>query len=524
MVEQLIKEKLARPVVLIIMDGWGIAKPSHGNAVTLAKTPAITFYSKHFPNTLLVAHGSKVGLPRNQDGNSEAGHMNIGAGRIVEQDSVIISRSIKDGTFFKNAAFLEAINHVKRHQLHRESSKLHIMGLLSNHESAHSSPDHLYALLKLCYEQQLNNIYLHLFTDGRDSPRYAAIKLLKRLEKEFRNNEKIASISGRYYAMDRASNWSRTELTYNALVLGRGIAASTAEEAILQAYNRGLSDEFIIPTVITDENKKPIATIDDRDSIIFFNLRSDRARQMAKPFLQINFNGFKRKKVLRDFRFVAMTDFGPELPHILTAYPSHILNDTLPMVLAKERQLYIAEREKYSHITYFLNGGYANPCDGENRVMIKSPDVATYDLKPEMSAHEITHVVLESLRHDLYDFIAVNFANPDMVGHTGNLEAAILAVEHVDKCVGEIVNPVLKEGGNVIITADHGNVEEMINLETGEIDTEHSTNPVPFILVSRDKELCRCKLRRGILADVAPTILKIMGVKKPRLMTRRGLL
>jgi 2,3-bisphosphoglycerate-independent phosphoglycerate mutase len=244
---------------------------------------------------------------------------------------------------------------------------------------------------------------------------------------------------------------------------------------------------------------------------------------MSKPFLQVNFNGFKRRKVLKDFRFVAMTDFGPELPNILTAYPSHVLNDTLPMVLAKERQLYISEREKYSHITYFLNGGYANPCDGENRVMIKSPDVATYDLKPQMSAHEITHVVSESVDHNLYDFIAINFANPDMVGHTGNLEAAIRAVQYVDKCVGEIVDPVLKRGGNVIITADHGNVEEMINLETGEIDTEHSANPVPLILASKDKALNRLKLRRGVLADVAPTILKIMGVKKPRAMTRRGL-
>lgn len=523
MVKKREKGQLARPVVLIIMDGWGIARPSHGNAVTLAKTPGINFFTKNFPYTLLTAHGKKVGLPHNQDGNSEAGHTNIGAGRIVEQDSVHISKSIKDGTFFRNAAFLEAINHVKRHGLHGERSKLHIMGLLSNHESAHSSPDHLFALLRLCREQGLNNVYLHLFTDGRDSPRYAALKLLKRLEKEFKNNEKIASISGRYYAMDRVSNWTRTELTYNALVLGRGVTAATAEEAIFQAYNRGLSDEFIVPTVIIGENKKPVATIDDRDSIIFFNLRSDRARQMSKPFLQVNFNGFKRRKVLKDFRFVAMTDFGPELPNILTAYPSHVLNDTLPMVLAKERQLYISEREKYSHITYFLNGGYANPCDGENRIMIKSPDVATYDLKPVMSAPEITHVVLEAIDHNLYDFIAINFANPDMVGHTGNLEAAIRAVQYVDKCVGEITDAVLKRGGNVIITADHGNVEEMINLETGEIDTEHSANPVPLILASKDRALNRLKLRRGVLADVAPTILKIMGVKKPRAMTRRGL-
>lgn len=516
-------EKSARPVILIIMDGWGIAKPSHGNAVTLAKTPAINFFTKNFPYTLLTAHGSKVGLPHNQDGNSEAGHMNIGAGRIVEQDSVHISKSIKDGTFFRNAAFLEAINHVKRHGLHGEQSRLHLMGLLSNHESAHSSPDHFYALLRLCREQGLNNVYLHLFTDGRDSPRYAAVKLLKRLEKELKNGEKIVSVSGRYYAMDRVSNWPRTELVYNALVLGRGVTAATAEEAILQAYNRGMSDEFILPTIISDENKRPIATIDDQDSIIFFNLRSDRARQLAKPFLQVSFNGFKRKKVLKDFRFVAMTDFGPELPNILTAYPSHVLNDTLPMVLNKERQLYISEREKYSHITYFLNGGYANPCDGENRVMIKSSDVATYDLKPQMSAPEIAHVVLESIDHNLYDFIAINFANPDMVGHTGNLEAAVRAVQYVDKCVGEITDAALKRGGNVIITADHGNVEEMINLETGEIDTEHSINPVPFILASKEKSLGHLKLKRGVLADVAPTILKIMDVKKPRAMTRRGL-
>jgi 2,3-bisphosphoglycerate-independent phosphoglycerate mutase len=523
MVKQLTKGKSARPVVLIIMDGWGIAKPSAGNAITQAKTPAIDYYTKNFPNTLLAAHGSMVGLPRNQDGNSEAGHMNIGAGRIIEQDSVLISKSIKSGIFFKNAAFLEAINHVKRHRAHGESAKLHIMGLLSNHESAHSSPDHVFALFKLCREQNLKDVYLHLFTDGRDSSQYAAIKFLKKLEREFVDGMKIATISGRYYAMDRASNWPRTELAYNALVLGKGVTAVSPEEAIVQSYNRGLSDEFIIPTVIVKDNK-PVATIDNKDSLIFFNLRSDRARQMAKPFLQHDFNGFKRRKVLKDFRFVAMTDFGPELPNILTAFPSNLLKDTLPMVLQKERQLYIAEREKYSHITYFLNGGYANPCDGENRIVVKSPDVPTYDLKPQMSASEITKIVLQSLGHNLYDFIAINFANPDMVGHTGNLAAGIKAVEYVDKCVGEIVDPVLKEKGNVIITADHGNVEEMVNLKTGEIDTEHSTNPVPFILVSRDRALRRSKLKGGILADVAPTILKIMDVKKPRLMTRRGLL
>jgi len=517
-------KKATKPVVLIILDGWGIAKPNYGNAITLAKTPAMNYYTRNFPNTLLTAHGSKVGLPRKQEGNSEAGHMNIGAGRIIEQDSVVISKSIVDGTFFRNAAFLEAINHVKRHQSRGEKANIHIMGLLSNHESAHSTPEHLYALLKLCQDHRLKNVYLHLFTDGRDSPRYSAIKMLARLKKEFKNGEKIATVSGRYYAMDRISNWKKTELVYNAMVQGRGLVAESAEEAILQAYNRGASDEFIYPTVIVDEDKKPIGVIGDHDSIIFFNLRSDRARQMAKPFLDLDFKGFRRGRMLHDFRFVAMTDFGPDLPYVLTAFPGEILNDTLPSILEKRRQLYIAEREKYSHITYFLNGGHADPCDGENRIMVKSLDVPTYDLAPEMSAPEITHVVKDSIEHDIYDFIAINFANPDMIGHTGNLKAGVKTVEIVDKCVGEIVRPVLAAGGNVIITADHGNVEEMINKKTGEIDTEHSTNPVPFILVSKDKDLAKLKLKKGILADVTPTILKMMGVKKPGIMTRRGLI
>ncbi len=511
------------PMILVILDGWGIAEPNRGNAIALAKTPIIDSLFKKYPNTILRAHGKYVGLPPKQDGNSEAGHMNIGAGRLVEQDAVKITKSIKDGTFFKNAAFLQAIRHVKKN-----NSNFHLIGMLSDGMSPHSDPGHLYSLLKLLRDRGVSNIYLHLFTDGRDSPKYIALKLINELEERLFPNEQIATIIGRFYAMDRKKKWSRTELAYNALVLGQGRKAENAQAAITEAYNRGESDEFIEPYVIV-KNGKPIVKINNGDSVIFFNLRSDRSRQLAKVFVQNNFSkknpgSFKRKKVLKNLFFVAMTDFGPDLDNIITAFPSVDLKDTLPMVLEGLKQLYIAETEKYAHVTYFFNGGYPGKVNGEDQYMVPSPDVKSYDQTPLMSSKELTETIISNLNKDKYDFTVLNFAAPDMIGHTGNLEAGIECCEGIDKCLGEIVEAYLEKGGTIIVTADHGNVEEMINLETGEIDTKHSINPVPFIIINRNL-INKIKLREGgILGDVAPTILDLLKIKKPKLMTGKSLI
>jgi 2,3-bisphosphoglycerate-independent phosphoglycerate mutase len=511
-----------KKIILIILDGWGIAPPSRGNAITLAKTPNYNYLLKTYPNTKLVASGIKVGLPKTQDGNSEAGHMNIGAGRIVKQDDIYITAAIKDGTFSKNPAFLEAIKHAEENK-----SSVHLLGLLTGIQSAHVNPKHLDELLGLLKEKKVKRVYLHLFSDGRDAPMYASINYLKKLKKEFRNGEEIASISGRFYAMDRNKKWGNSEKAYEAIVNGKGYKASSAEEAITQAYNRGESDEFISPTVIV-KNKKSIGQIKDNDSIIFFNLRSDRARQLTKLFLQDNIcdrnkNCKINRNKLKNIKFISMSDFGPDLDDILTAFPSRDLEETLPMKLKGYKQLYMAESEKYAHVTYFFNGGYKDPVAGEFREMILSPDVDSYDQKPEMSSYKITKRLIKYINKDQYDFYMVNFANPDMVAHTGNLPAGIKAVESIDKCLGELYE-VIKKNKNIsiLVTADHGNIEEMINLKTGEIDTKHSSNLVPFILV--DNKLKNKKLSKGILGDIAPTILDLMNIKKPKLMSGKSLL
>ncbi|MFH1522858.1 MAG: 2,3-bisphosphoglycerate-independent phosphoglycerate mutase [Patescibacteria group bacterium] len=511
------------PLILIILDGWGIASPNSGNAISLAKTPFMDGVVKKYPSTQIYAHGRYVGLPNDQDGNSEAGHMNIGAGRIVEQDSVKINNSIKDGTFFKNAAFAEAISRVKKNK-----SKLHLMGMLSNGMSAHSNPDHVSALLKLARTNNINNTNIHLFTDGRDSPKYAALKLVESLLRELSGNERIATIMGRFYAMDRKKKWSRTKMAYEALVLGKGLKAKSPQEAITQSYNREENDEFIRPYVIYKDNK-PLPRINNGDSVIFFNFRSDRARQLAKVFVQEKFNednpgSFKKEKVLKNLYFVTMTDFGPDLDSIKTAFPSMDLKDTLPMVLANLKQLYLAEREKYAHVTYFFNGGYAGRVNGEDCFMIPSPDVRSYDEKPAMSSSKLASVVIKNIKEKKYDFTVLNFAAPDMIGHTGNLKAGVICCEAIDKEVNNITKEYLKKNGTVIITADHGNIEEMINLKTGEIDTEHSKNPVPFIIIN--KKLKRTiKLRKnGVLGDIAPTILYLMDRKKPKEMKGKSLI
>jgi len=510
------------PMILIVLDGWGITKSNKGNAVTLAKTSTLDGLAKKYPYTELLAHGRHVGLPPKQDGNSEAGHMNIGAGRIVEQDAVKIGHSINDGTFFKNTAFLEAIKHVKDNK-----SSIHLMGMLSNGMSAHSDPDHLLAVVEMLKLNGIKNVYLHFFTDGRDSPKYVALKLITEMQKVFKNGERIATIMGRFYAMDRKKKWERTEKAYDALVLGKGKTAISPETAITESYNSGEDDEFIEPYTIKRKGLELIK-ISDNDSIIFFNLRSDRARQLAKVFVQDEFNkdnpsAFKRKKILKNICFVAMTDFGPDLGNILTAFPSMDLKATLPMVLAPLSQLYIAETEKYAHVTYFFNGGYAGKVDNENYTMVPSPDVRSYDKTPTMSSGKLTKVILNNLAKNKYEFTLLNLAAPDMIAHTGNLEAGITCCEGIDQYLAKMVKAYLKVNGTVIITSDHGNVEEMINLETGEIDTEHSSYPVPFIVVNNS--LGKKKLKnKGNLADIAPTVLEILNINKPKEMTGESLL
>ncbi len=506
------------PLVLLILDGWGLARPNRGNAISLGNTSIFDSLLKKHPNTKLCAHGQCVGLPDNQDGNSEAGHLNIGAGRVVEQDSIYIAKSVSDGTFFNNPAFRQVIDHVKKNK-----SKLHLMGLLSTSESAHANPDHLAALLTLLYLNKVET-YIHLFTDGRDSHQHVAIKLLEKIKFYLRDKQKIATVIGRFHSMDRKKVWSRTKMAYEALTEGKGLRFNNPTEAITSSYDRGESDEFIKPSVIIKKNKKahPVATIDDNDGIIYFNLRSDRARQLAKPFVQDKFVGFKRKKVLKNIFFVAMTDFGPDLSGIKTAFPSRDLKGTLPFALNGFRQLYLAESEKYAHVTYFFNGGYDKAIDGGEWMNLPSLDVDSYDEKPEMRVFDLTKKLNSFLKKDKYDVIVCNFANPDMIGHTGNLEAGIKTVEATDKAVGQVVEQVLKSNGTLLITADHGNIEKMIDLKSGEVETAHTKNPVPFIFIN--KRVKNIKLKKGVLGDIAPTILDILGKEKPSEMTGKSLI
>lgn len=514
------------PLVLLILDGWGLAPKSPANAIELAKTPNFDSLWKNYPHTKLQASGNAVGLPETQVGNSESGHINIGAGRVVDQDAVLISKEINTGRFFKNPAFEAAYEHILKNK-----SDLHLIGMLSNGQSAHSDPDHLLALLTWSRLKKIKNIYLHLFTDGRDSPPHSALKSVEALLRSLKNKETkgkrtgewIATIMGRFYAMDRKKDWSRTEQAYDAMVSAKGVNAKSPQAAITQSYNRGETDEFILPYVIK-RNGKPIAKIKDKDAVIFFNLRSDRARQLAKPFVQKDFceknkGCFLLKNPFKDLLFVALTDFGPDLGKIITAYPAEDLLGTLPMILDGRKQLYIAEKEKFAHVTYFFNGGYADPVSEEDRIEIPSPNVTSYDLKPEMSVNKITDQVLKKL--DNYQFIVVNFANADMIGHTGNIKACIKGIEVEDKCLGKVKKAVTKKGGTLIVTADHGNAEKMLDLETGEMYTEHTYNPVPFIIAESKKTSRR--LKKGKLSDIAPTILKLMKIKKAKEMKGKAL-
>ena len=505
---------MAKRALLCIMDGFGKAPASSENAVYLAKTPNIDNFKNIYPNSTLHADGEYVGLPAGQMGNSEVGHLNLGAGRVVYQELSRINNAIKDGSFFKNERFLNAIENVKKN-----NSSLHLYGLVSN-GGVHSSLEHLKALIQLAAKNGLKKVYVHAFLDGRDTPPQSAVEFVEQVEQELKNNNlpQIVTVSGRYYAMDRDNRWERVEKAYNALVLGEGETANSAVEAIKNSYANGANDEFVLPTIIGKENSR----INDNDSIIFFNFRPDRAREITKAIMFKDFNGFERKKVLKGIYYVTMTRYDETFEYPVAFPPERMKNILGDVLDANEvKQFRTAETEKYAHVTFFFNGGIEEPNKLETRCLVKSPSVATYDLKPEMSAYEVCDKVLEALDDEKYGFILVNFANPDMVGHTGVLEAAIKAVETVDECVGKIVAKAKEKNVTMLLTADHGNAEHMLNLETKSPYTAHTTNPVPLFLINYDGN---ATLKDGSLADVAPTVLDILNIQQPKEMSGHSLI
>ena len=505
-----------KPVMLMILDGFGINENTDGNAVKLAKTPNIDKLMKKYPNTIMYTSGLQVGLPEGQMGNSEVGHTNIGAGRIVYQELTKITKSIEDGDFFAIPEFIEAIENCKKH-----NSKLHILGLLSD-GGVHSHIRHLYGLLEMAKRRDFENVYVHCFLDGRDTPPASAEGYIAQLEDKMKekNVGKIASISGRYYAMDRDKRWDRIKKCYDALVKGEGNKATSATIAIENSYQKEVFDEFVEPTVIVN-NDTPIAKIEDNDSVIFFNFRPDRAREITRAIVDPNFSEFETEKIKT--YFVCFTSYDETMPNVQIAFKKEPLVNTFGEVISKHNltQLRIAETEKYSHVTFFFNGGEEKQYPGEDRILVPSPKVATYDLQPEMSAYIVTEKVVEAINADKYDAIILNYANPDMVGHTGSLPAAIKAVETIDECVQKVVDAILEHDGTLIITADHGNCEQMIDYKTGEPHTAHTTNPVPLILVTKDESL---KVKSGKLADLAPTMLEMLGIEKPKEMTGESIL
>ena len=506
------KEKLT---MLMILDGFGDNSNKDGNAVEIAKTPNIDKLMKKCPRTEIHTSGLAVGLPEGQMGNSEVGHTNIGAGRIVYQELTRITKSIEDGDFFRNTELVEAIENCKKN-----NSKLHIMGLLSD-GGVHSHMRHLFAMLELAKRKGLDDVYVHCFLDGRDTPPASAESYIIKLEEKMKEKEigKIASICGRFYAMDRDKRWQRIEKAYNALVNGEGEKASTAVIAIESSYQKEVFDEFVEPTVICNGDT-PIATIEENDSVVFFNFRPDRAREITRVIVDPEFNEFETKKM--KLHFVCFTQYDETMPNVKVAFKPTTLKNTLGEYLSDNgyTQLRIAETEKYAHVTFFFNGGEEKQYQGEDRILVPSPKVETYDLKPEMSAYEVTDKVCEAIQSEKYDCIILNYANPDMVGHTGSLEAAVKAIETIDECVGKVVKRIEEKEGVLLITADHGNAEQMIDYKTGEPHTAHTTNPVPLVLVGMEN----VTLKEGKLADLAPTILDIMGLAKPEEMTGESLL
>lgn len=495
------------------MDGYGLSERVEGNAIKAAKTPRLDSFFADYPNTVLYASGLAVGLPDGQMGNSEVGHTNIGAGRVVYQMLVKISKDIDDGVFFSNKALLGAMENCKKHD-----SALHLFGLLSD-GGVHSHIKHLIGLVDMARKNDVKKVYIHAFLDGRDVSPTSGVDFMKTLVGELDRIGlgKVATVCGRYYAMDRDFAWDRVEKAYNAMVCGEGVSASDPVAAIKASYADGVTDEFMLPTVIDPEGM-----IGENDSIISFNFRPDRARQITRTFADPAFDGFERKKGYFKNHFVCMTQYDALMPNVSVAYPPEELKMTFGEYISRKglTQLRIAETQKYAHVTFFFNGGEEKQFDGEERVLIQSPDVPTFDLKPEMSAYEVADAVIKEIDKDTLDVIILNFANCDMVGHTGIFDAAVKAVEAVDTCVGKVVDRILEKNGKVLITADHGNAECLIDPETGGVFTAHTTNPVPLIVIGEGN----VKLKHGKLGDLAPTMLDMMGLDKPEEMTGESLI
>ncbi|MBQ3798383.1 MAG: 2,3-bisphosphoglycerate-independent phosphoglycerate mutase [Butyrivibrio sp.] len=509
----------SKPTVLLILDGYGINENPEGNAIAMAKTPVMDGLMKDYPFVKGYASGLAVGLPDGQMGNSEVGHMNMGAGRIVYQELTRITKSIEDGDFFTNEGLMTAIGNCKE-----KNSALHLYGLVSD-GGVHSHITHIYGLLELAKKNGLDKVYVHCFLDGRDTPPESGIDFVQQLEDKMKELGvgAIASISGRYYAMDRDNNYDRVEIAYNALTKGEGNKANSAHECMEQSYKDGKTDEFVIPTVIM-KNGAPVATIKDGDSIIFYNFRPDRAREITHCFCDDEFDKFNRGERL-DVTYVCFTDYDPLIPNKEVAFKKVLLNNTFGEWLAAKgmKQARIAETEKYAHVTFFFNGGVEQPNEGEDRVLVNSPkDVPTYDLKPQMSAPEVCEKICDAITSQKYDVVVANFANPDMVGHTGVIPAAVKAIEVVDECVGKVVEALKSVNGTMFICADHGNADMMIDYETGEPWTAHTTNPVPFILVNYDPAYTLKE--GGCLADIIPTLIECMGEEQPKEMTGKSLL
>ncbi len=505
------------PVALIILDGWGINESCENNAVCMANTPYLDDLFQRYPSSWLHASGLNVGLPEGQMGNSEVGHLNIGAGRIIYQDLTRISQSIAEGDFFTNPILLEALKKIRS-----TGGTLHLMGLLSD-GGVHSHNSHLYALVKLAKSQEVKTC-IHAFMDGRDTPPQSGVEYLAQLEAELARLQhgKVATVIGRYYAMDRDNRWDRVSRAWQAMALGQGHAVNSSTEAIEAAYAAGQTDEFVEPQVIHQDGT-PVGRISDQDGIIFFNFRADRAREITRPFTEADFNEFERSQMPRLSTFVCLTEYD-ETFDLPVAFSTESYPRILGEVVADAglKQLRIAETEKYAHVTFFFNGGVETPFSNEDRALIPSPkDVATYDLKPEMSAPDVTDEVIRRIQSGSYDLIILNFANPDMVGHTGVLKAAIAAMETVDQCVGRVIDALLAAGGCALMTADHGNCEMMLD-KNGIPHTAHTANRVPLILVGKNQQ--KAKLQSGILADIAPTLLKLLGLEIPSEMTGKNLI
>ena len=508
-----------KPTVLMILDGYGLNESCEHNAVCEARTPVMDQLESQCPFVKGYASGMAVGLPDGQMGNSEVGHLNMGAGRIVYQELTRITKSIQDGDFFEIPEFLQAVANCRKND-----SALHLFGLVSD-GGVHSHNGHIYGLLELAKRNGLKKVFVHCFLDGRDTPPASGKSFVAELEEKMKELGvgKVASVMGRYYAMDRDKNWDRNKLAYDAMTKGEGNKAESAEEAIQASYDSEKFDEFVIPTVIT-ENGSPVGLIQDKDSVIFYNFRPDRARQITRAFCDDEFTGFAREKRL-DLVFVCFTDYDETIGNKLVAFKKEVITNTFGEFLAShgKTQARIAETEKYAHVTFFFNGGVEEPNEGEDRILVPSPkEVPTYDLKPEMSAPIVCEKLVEAIKSGKYDVVIVNFANPDMVGHTGVEDAAIRAIEAVDECVGKTVDAVKEMGGVLFICADHGNAEVMVDPETGKPWTAHTTNPVPFLLVNADASY---GLREGgCLADIAPTLIELMGMEQPKEMTGKSLL